>query len=191
MGLRANRKETPRAPGANGAVVGNTTRGENIDLFADYTPTGLMAANGRLSYTRQTNSAGSGANFSGLTGNLNVGYRVTGKTGLNAFIARNSSFDSAVASRQYVTFFGPIPLLTSVTGLYQNNQVTDSTGLGVTYAATGKITAKAGLNYARSKLVTSFNSQSDPDTTDVLKTRLPERRLGDRPQLGCVVLADL
>ncbi len=170
LGLRADRKEIPQAPGAGGALVGNSTRGKNIDLLADYTPSGLVTASGRLSYTRQTNSAGSGADFSGLTGNLNLGYRITGKTGISFNVARNSSFDSSVASRQYVTFFGPIPLLTSVTGVYQNNQITDSTGLGVTYAATGKITAKAGLSYARAKLVTSFNSQNDPDTTDVLKS---------------------
>ena len=43
--------------------------------------------------------------------------------------------------------------LTPVAVIYQNNRVTDTAGLGVTYAATAKIAATALLRYSRQRLV--------------------------------------
>ena len=57
-------------------------------------------------------------------------------------------------------------------GLYENNRVTDSIGVGASYAATAKIGANAGVRYSRAKLasvaIAGGGSQAVPDTTDSL-----------------------
>ena len=172
VAARVNRTDTPKAAQnpTTGAFIGNTVNGRNIDLLADYELSGFFTTNARLSYTKQTNSGISNADFSGLTGNLNLNYFPTAKLSFNLYASRDSGFNSSLAN----LFVQNGPFLTTVTGLYQNNRVTNSVGLGVGYAATAKIKADAGLRYARAKLlttlVTTSGVEASPDTTDVSKS---------------------
>ena len=174
LAYRINRSETPKAllDLTTGAFTPNTTRGKNLDLTADYDLSGQLSFNGRLSYTRQRNSGISSADFSGLTGGASVGYRPTGKLSFSLNASRDAGFNtSPYYSGNYDVVQTPSgPVLTPVTGLYENNQVTDSLGLGVVYAATAKVSANAGLRYARAKLVSGASAgQAGPDTTDVVR----------------------
>jgi len=161
------------------AVVGggfqpNTVRGENIDFVVDYDLTGLLTTNARISYSKQKNSGLTNADYSGLTGIVSLLYRPTGKLTFNATVAREPGFNSSIYSGVGITFIDPTtPVLTPVSGLYQNNQITNSLTLNVGYLATAKVTANASLRYAKARLVTTIQtasgSQPAPDTIDILK----------------------
>jgi hypothetical protein len=170
---RVTRTETPKALALiGGGFQANTVRSKNLDLLADYDLTGLLTTNARLSYTRQTNSDLGNADFSGLTGSLGVNYRATGKLSFNLSASRDAGLNTSPYNTYTVVQNGAIPVVIPVTGLYENNQVTNSLGLGVVYAATAKINASAGVRYSRAKLVTTISQSSNqaaPDTTDTSK----------------------
>jgi hypothetical protein len=167
---RVTRTETPQAMAMPlGGFQGNTVRSRNLDLLADYAASALISTSARLSYTRQTNSLAEDASFSGLTGNVNVSYRPGGKLGFNAYAARDAGFNTTPYTATAAAQVGPIVVLTPVSGLYQNNQVTTSFGGSVSYAATAKISAAAGARYSRGKLSSVLFGQSAPETTDVSK----------------------
>lgn len=176
VAVRTTRSRTPNALLlTNGTYLSNDTRGNNLDFIVDYDLTGQLTTNARISYTKQTNSGISSADFSGLTGSVSVSYRATGKTSLSAYAARDAGFNNSPFSGYQVAFInGLTPVLTPVSGLYENNQVTNSLGVNATYAATAKISATAGVRYARARLITTVvtpsSNQASPDTTDVLKT---------------------
>jgi hypothetical protein len=145
-----------------------------LDLLVDYDVSGLVSASGRISHTKQTNSAlGSDADFSGLTGSLQVGWRPTGKLAFNLAASREAGYNTTPYTTFVIVQTGTAPTLAPVTGLYQNNQVTNSLAAGVTYLATAKITANTGVRYSRAKLVSTFGSSSGnaaaAPTTDVVK----------------------
>jgi hypothetical protein len=168
---RADRTRTPKAlfDPATGNYQSNTLNGKHVDFLADYDLTGLLTANGRLSYTRQTNSGRQQADFSGVTGSIGVSWRPTGKTAFRFDAARDAGFDSSVYQAAVPGTTAQNP--TVVTSLYENNRVTTSVGMGVTYAATAKISTHAGVRYIRAKLTTVTTAQtSTPETTDVAKT---------------------
>jgi hypothetical protein len=176
LALRGTRTKAPRAflNTTTGETQGNTQKGTNLDLLVDYDVSGLVSASGRISHTKQTNSAlGSDADFSGLTGSLQVGWRPTGKLAFNLAASREAGYNTTPYTTFVIVQTGTAPTLAPVTGLYQNNQVTNSLAAGVTYLATAKITANTGVRYSRAKLVSTFGSSSGnaaaAPTTDVVK----------------------
>jgi hypothetical protein len=169
--------DTPQAfqevPG--GPFLSNTAKSENIDLIVDYTLTGLVSTNARLSYTRQTNSGIGGADFSGLTGSLGVNYRPTGKLSFNLYAARDAGLNAYFFESEVIEFGSQGPVATRVTGQYQNSQITNLVGLRASYAATGKVNVNAGVSYSRANLLSTvrtnqFGNQPGADTTDISKT---------------------
>jgi hypothetical protein len=172
-GIRGDRTSTPNevVDPVTGASQSTTLNGKHFDLLADYEVTGQIAANGRVSYTRQTSSGAGGGNadFSGITGNVGLNWQTTSKITLRVDAAR----DTASNATAYNTFaFTPTATgiaFTPVVGLYENNQVTTSAGIGVSYAATAKINTNASLRYARARL-TSINAPTPTaDIIDVSK----------------------
>lgn len=172
VGIRGNQTRTPKAfvDPATGQYQSTRLNAKHFDLLADYDLTGRLLANGRLSYTRQTNSgAGNGADFSGITGNVALSWNATGKTTIRFDAARDVGFNATT----YNTFaFTPTATgiaLTPVVGLYQNNQVTNSAGIGVSYAATAKISATANARYQRARLtnVNAPAAAAAPEVVDV------------------------
>lgn len=178
MALRETRTKTPQAVplGINGPFESNTSTGKNIDLLVDYRLSGIVNLNARLSRTEQTNSNANlaGADFSGLTGSLNVSYQATGKTSLSAYLSRDTGFNSSLLNTFQVTQVGGITVVSPLVGLYQSNEVTTAVGLNVSYLATAKISANAGVRYARAKLLSSIATASGtqivPGSTDVGKS---------------------
>jgi hypothetical protein len=172
---RVTKTDTPQAVLITGTgFQSNSVRSKNLDLIIDYELTGLLSTNARISYTKQTNSGLTSADFSGVTGNISLQYRPTAKTTFNAFASRDVGFNSSLFNTFGIAFIGATPVLTTVSGLSQNNQITNTIGLNIGYAATAKVTANASLRYARARLVTTVVTQSAseavPDTTDILKT---------------------
>ena len=191
---RVSRDEQPDGlQVAPGQFESNTVTNKSIDLLADYELGGRLSAQGRVSYTKQNNSGVDGADFSGFTGGFNLNYRATGKTVVDVYANRDTGFNSrrdslggistAGTTTPPVTATTPaIPPGTATTtsttavanGLYENNQVTTSYGIGVGYAATAKITANAGVSYSRAKLVARtavlVAGAGSADTTDVVKS---------------------
>jgi hypothetical protein len=167
VAARFTRAESPASgPNVTPAVLANTAESRNLDFTANYDVSGQVSAGGRISYTRQTNSAITAADFSGLTGDLTVGYRPTGKLTFNLYAARDVGSNSNQFTTTQSFLVGTTLITTRRTEVVEVSQVTNSAGLGVAYAATGKVTANAGVRYARAKLV----SQTVADSTDVLKS---------------------
>ena len=169
---RFERTRTPRAvlDPVSGAYQSNTSDGSNLDLLAEYLYGGSLSGNGRLSYTRQTNSQVKGADFSGITGSLGVTWRATAKTSFQFDAAREAGFETANTTRYAVVQSGTGVVLTPVAALYENNRLTTSFGLGASYEATAKIGASARLRYTRANLVspTTVGGASN-ESTDVFK----------------------
>ena len=176
LAARVNRTESPYAffDTTSGAFQSNTIKGKNLDLTADYVLSGFLSANGRLSYTKQTNSGISGTNFSGLTGGLGLTYQPTARTSFRFDAARDAGFDASLFNTVgFTTNSNGVPVLTPLQGRYENNRVTDTIGVGATYAVTAKISANAGANYSRAKLTTTIvgaGSQAGPETLDKQRT---------------------
>jgi hypothetical protein len=176
VGGRLTRTRTPQAffNSATGEFESNTVDGRNLDLLADYDLSGLLSFNGRLSYTRQTNSAISNINFSGLTGSVGLVYHLTGKTDINLQAARDAGYDSSFFNTFAAVQSGTSVVVTPIAALFENNRITDTVGLGASYAATGKIGVNAGVRYVRARISTAAiagtASQAAPDTTDLLRS---------------------
>jgi hypothetical protein len=150
----------------DGSFDANKANGRNIDVFADWQPTAQTFLNTRISWTRQTNSQVGGRDFSGVTGAISGSYAVTGKISLTGSLSRdagiNGSFftldtnppPSAGAGTGSTT---PAP----VTGLSQSSQVANNLSITANYAATAKISATAGMQLRRAKLVDSTTTVSN------------------------------
>jgi hypothetical protein len=171
----AGRYERARTPNAvldpvSGTYQSNTTTGRNLDLLADYSFSAILKTNARLSYTRQTNSSVSGADFSGVTGSLAVNWQATPRTGVQFDAARDAGFEASSTTRYAAVQSGTGLVLTPVSALYENNRVTDSVGLGLTYEATAKIGTSAHLRYTRARLAAAAGTTgTSNDSVDVLK----------------------
>jgi hypothetical protein len=171
---RTTHTKSPQAlfdPGS-GTYSPNTLKSNNVDLLADYELSALLTANARLSYSRQTNSSASGADFSGLTGSLGASWQPTGKLTFRLDLARDAGFDIASATNYIPITLDGAPILIPVAGLYENNRVTNTIAVGVTYAATAKINANAQARYVRARLATTSGpagATSVAESTDVLK----------------------
>jgi hypothetical protein len=155
VAARVDRTETPQAlfDPATGTFLPNKINGRNIDLLADYDVTGLVSADVRLSYTKQTNTNIGESDFSGWTGSIGVTWRPTEKTSVRLDASRDAGFDTDLYTDQLPgNTLDPQP--STVTGLYENNEVTNSASASVSYAATSKVRASAGARYLRANLST-------------------------------------
>ncbi|MEO7009370.1 MAG: hypothetical protein ABI156_09500, partial [Caldimonas sp.] len=173
---RYTRTKTPKGfqEFQGGPFLPNTAKSNNLDLLADYELTGLLSTHARLSYTKQTNSGISAADFSGLTGSLGINYRPTGKLSFNLHAARDAGLNAYFFQGEVLEFGNQGPVPTRVTGQYQNSQITNVIGLNASYAATGKVNVDAGVSYSRAKLLSTVNipqlpNQPGADTTDISK----------------------
>jgi len=141
-----------------------TSKGRNLDLTLDWRYSPQTNLNARLSWTRETFSPERPElpSFSGLTGAIYGNYAPTGKLTFNASFVRDAGINS--------TFFNVVnaPLLGSTIGLSENSQITDAAAIGVRYAATAKIAAKAGYEYRHAKILNTVAAVGDQ--TDNLRT---------------------
>ena len=144
-----------------------TSKTRNLDLTVDWRYSAQTNVNARVSWTRQTFSPDLPQlpSFSGLTGALYANYEPTGKLLFNASLVRDVGINS--------TFFNVVntPGTTGATGstvLSENSQVTNVAAVGVRYAVTAKIGAKAGYEYRHAKILNTLTGASDQ--TDNLRS---------------------
>jgi len=170
LAARVTRNDIPKAfidPLTN-EYVSSQIDGRNIDLLLDYDVTGQIVANARLSYTKQKNSLGN-TDYSGFTGGVALDWRATGKTSLRFDAAHDAGFNA----QAYNTFiFSPTVTgitLTPIVGVYTNNSITDSAGLGISYSATAKISATGTLRYLRARTRALSVTGPLPDVVDIYK----------------------
>jgi hypothetical protein len=174
VAARFERSKTPNAvfDPVTGSFRSNTGDGRNIDLLVDYVASDRLKANGRLSYTRQTNSSIPGADLSGLTGGLDLNWQATAKTALHFDASRDAGFDTNTVTGYAAVQTGTGVTVTPVSALFENNRVTDTFGLGANYAATAKISASAQLRYSRAAFISSVAAAAGTNTrsVDVFRT---------------------
>lgn len=165
--LRYTRTDSPYAIPLTAPVLGvpastnradytsNTSNVRYLDLLADWRPTVRTSVNGRVSLTRQTNSASGGRDFSGLTGSLAATYAPTAKITLNTSLGRdvgnNSNYFSQTRTTAATSITGPITQ--TISGLAESSAITDTFAIGAAYEATAKIGVTLGYQYRRSELV--------------------------------------
>lgn len=171
VGVRADRTRTPRAfvDPVTGQSRSTQLNGRHLDLLADYDLSGRLSANGRLSYTRQTNSGAGAADFSGITGNLGLNWQATGKITVRIDAARDAGFNASTYNSFAIVPTSTGFTLTPVVGLYENNQITTSAGITVGYAATAKINTTASARYQRARLTSVNAAAPSGDVVDVSK----------------------
>ena len=160
---------------ADGSSGGNSARSRSIDLLADYDNGSALTAHGRLSFTHQSNSEIGGADFSGITGDLNAAYRATGKIVITAGASRYTGLNTAsyafpvttTTSTGTTTTTGGNTIANSYLNTYQNTEVTNALYGSISYAATSKITGALSGRYSRAQLALSgLSGGSDLSATD-------------------------
>jgi hypothetical protein len=174
VGGRVDRTRTPRAlfdPVA-GTYQSNTVHGRNLDVFADYELSGFFTADARLSYTRQTNSAIDGADFSGITGRIGLKWRPTGRLSFNTYVARDAGFESVFGGNPASPAGGSGG--TQAGTFYENNRITNTLDVGGSYSATAKIDASVGARYSHANVLVTSSAPTAgatlPEATDIMKS---------------------
>jgi hypothetical protein len=172
IGARFVRRQTPDAFGGVAGVEdpANDVHARTLSFLFDYNRGGSLRASGEVGYTKQTNSnpVAEASDFSGFTGSVDLGYVLTGKTSADLLVSRNASLGNTLQS--------VVPPGTTTGGggqpgpvLYQNSEIINAVALGITYAATGKVTAGLGARYARETLLATA-ANTNGGNIDVFKT---------------------
>ena len=172
IAYRATRTENPYAvlkPGVVNNPPGpedydsNTVDGKNVDLLANWTYSEQTKLGARISYTKQSNSFPGIDDFSGATGALSASYAPTDKLLFDVEFARDAGTNGV--------YFNNVNNGATGTpfGLTQGSQTANVATIGVKYAATAKITAKAGYRYRNAKIRNFNGTGLVADQTDDLK----------------------
>jgi hypothetical protein len=172
LGTAVRYSETESPQGvlqSDGTFGSNREKGHYLDLLAFWNPTVITSVSGRVSWTRQTNSAVTARDFSGVTGFVSARWQPTGKLTFNTTLSR----DAGINGNFFTLNTAPTPGTPqgqnppqAVTGLSESSQITNSVSLGAIYAATAKVSfnANAALRYA--KLVDTVTAGSATTSAD-------------------------
>jgi hypothetical protein len=133
-----------------GVYDSNSSSGRNVDFNATWQTSATTGVNGRLSFTRLSNSVANSRDFSGLTGSIAASYAPTTKLAFNAGLSRDAGTNGSTVN------FANSTNNTPVVGLSEASTTTTTASLGASYAATAKVGVNAGLQYRRSTGVNLF-----------------------------------
>jgi len=115
---------------------------KDVDLTANWIPTGSSVINARLSYgDRTSRNGGSAFDFTGTTGQLKWTYQPTGKLSFVTLFNRDSGAESGFINGQQAGTFG------------DESRLTNALSLNTTYALTSKIRFDLNLYANRRSLV--------------------------------------
>lgn len=115
---------------------------KDIDLTANWVPTGRSTLNARLSYGKRTSRNGDSAfDFTGTTGQLKWTYQPTGKLTFVTLFNRDSGAESGFLNGQQAGTFG------------DESRLTNALSLNTTYTLTSKIRFDLNLYANRRSLV--------------------------------------
>lgn len=175
-GVRATKGEYPNAVVAGpGVFTADEFDRNDIDLTAQWVPTGASTINARLSFGKQENSAVATRDFSGATGSVAWDWQPTGKLRLNTRLSRDTGLET--------TFIGLTG--SSRAAVADASRLSTTFQLGAVWEATAKIQLNADARYVRRSLVnTGGVTINESDRTSVLgigATYKPTRTI----ELGC------
>jgi hypothetical protein len=122
----------------------------DVDLTARYFYTGLSTFSARISYTNEDHSIDSTRDFNGTTGEIRWDYQVTGKVGVSTILSREIGSGSSTTSID--TGGG------TSTSYLTDSRLTNRIVLNARWAATAKITVRAGLDFSRDEYDDQFTS---------------------------------
>lgn len=152
--LRMTRGHYPNyLPLIGGGFEADTLRRRDLDLTANWTPTGLTTLASRVSFGRSTHSISSAQGFSGVTGSLTVNHTPAGRLRYSASLSRDTGAENSF--RTFTDFNGNV-----LTSAVDNSQMSTSARLSVGYEVTAKIQADASLNIQRRSLVDTLSLTS-------------------------------
>lgn len=144
VGLRASQGTYPKfLRQNNGNFLDDGYKRNEIDLTADYRPTGQSTIAARISSGKTSYDRATQRNFDGVTGSLTWGWGVTGKLRLNSSLLRETGQDSTVTSR----------LTNAPTADY--SRVSTTLRVAADWAATSKIAVNASVAAGQRDLVGS------------------------------------
>ncbi len=133
-------------PLVGGGFEADTLKRSDLDLTANWTPSGLTTVAGRVSLGRQTHSITSLRDFSGVTGSIAINHNPAGKLRYSALLSRDTGAESSFLT------------LTDISGaqvyaVTDNSRLSTAAQFSVGYEATAKIQLNATLRASRRSLV--------------------------------------
>ena len=140
---------------------------KDIDLTANWVPTGRSSVNARLSYGQRTARNGVSAfDFNGTTGQLMWTYKPTGKLSFVTTFNRDSGAESGFINGQQIGTFG------------DDSRLTNALSVNTSYAATSKIRLDLNLYANRRSLVFgAFRGNDSVRSATLAATYAPLRNL--------------
>ncbi len=149
----------------------------DFDLTLSWIPSGLSNITARISATKEEHSQPSFADVSGLTGQIGWIYQPTGKLTFNTSLSRDTGTETT-----FMSFTGE-----GSPSAVDNNRLTNSAALGVTYDLTAKIRVTAGGRYSKTSSENTTTEVDDSARGASLGVRwIPTRSLS----LGCNAALD-
>jgi len=141
-------------PHYNGNIKDEFDR-RDLDLTAKYFVTGLSTLSARLSHTNEDHDVDATRNFSGLTGQIDWDYQATGKLGFRTTLARETGSGPSAFSNS-----GGTP------GYLSDSSLTTRLGVAAKWAATAKITVRAGFEYWHDRYDAQFTGTGGTSSAD-------------------------
>ncbi len=169
VGLRTTEGRYPKFQHLpDGSFQADRFKRNDIDLTADYQPSGASTLNARLSSGKTEYDLVSQRNYSGLTGSLNWGWQATGKLRINTSLSRDTGQDSYAVNVQN----------TSSTADY--SRVNTVLRVGAEWAATSKIAVTASVATGQRDLVRSLPTLAGQTINDSGRERNTSFSVGAR-----------
>ncbi|MEI7464090.1 MAG: hypothetical protein WCJ87_01895 [Burkholderiales bacterium] len=140
---------------------------KDVDLTANWAPTGRSVINARLSYGERTSrNGGSAFDFTGTTGQLKWTYQPTGKLSFVTLFNRDTGAESGFINGQQAGTFG------------DESRLTNALSLNTTYALSSKIRFDLNLYANRRSLVFgSLRGRDSVRSAMLIATYKPLRNL--------------
>ena len=152
--LRGTQADYPRFRQlAPGSYQSDRLQRQDIDLTANWQPSGASRINLRLSPTRTRYDRDTSSDFSGLTGSLGWAWQPTGKLKLNTTASRDTGQSSDAVN---LGIFG--------NGFTDYSRTTDALGLRANYELSAKVGLNAGLVLAHRALRDSLSVAGSPSS---------------------------
>lgn len=151
VGLRRTNGSYPNFYQTSSGFAADDYRRTDIDLTANWTPSGNSTLYARVSPTRTRYDRDSARDLSGLTGALSWLWQATGKVQLNTQLSRDNGQSADIIN------LGPFG-----NGVIDYGRTTTALRVAATYAATAKITATANAGYIHRSLVDSSSVNGAP-----------------------------
>lgn len=120
---------------------------KDLDIAAQWVPSGLSTLNARISATAQHYVEGTERDFDGVTGQLDWNWRPTGKTRIGIFLSRDTGTESS--------FFTLGAGGRTFRGTGDNSRLTTNLSAQIDYSLTGKVSLVAHAQEARRRLAAS------------------------------------